>query len=95
MLRETQAQSFIVLYDSGVIAMKSGREISHMYDLSDCDYMDGVKAVYAVSEDCELVPVTLGEVRRDDDPGNNSIVWGYSAIKAGTKLVGHVHWTSH
>jgi len=96
MLNDSQEKPFIVLYDSGVIAQKSGREISHMYDLSDCDYMDGVKAVYAVSQECELVPVTLGETVKDPDyPETDSIVYAYSTILAGTRVVGHVHWTDH
>ncbi len=94
-LNDSPEKPFIVLYDTGDLAVKTSREVSHMYDLSDCDYMDGVKAVYAVSQECELVPVTLGETVKDDDPGSNSIVYAYTKIMAGTRHVGTVHWTDH
>lgn len=89
---------FVVVWDNGTMSVKTGPEVSHMYDLSDCDYMDGVKAVYAVNENSELVPVTLGKLDRDPDynpDSGGSIVYAYSAIMAGTKRVGTVHWSDH
>lgn len=93
------AKEFIVVWKNGTLGALNGRQVSHMYDLSDCDQMDEVAAVYAVNEDNELVKVVLGDLTRDGDydpdSRSGSIVYAYSAIMAGTKRVGTVHWTDH
>jgi hypothetical protein len=93
-MKVTDISKFVILWDNGSLSTADDRQISHMYDLSDCDSMEGVKAVYAVSDECELVPVTLGETRRENSDGD-SIVWGYSPVLAGKRVVSHVHWSSH
>lgn len=94
---QTQPTDFVVVYDNGTMAAKSNREVSHMYDLSDCDSMEGVAGVYSLNEKNELVKVRLGKLTRDTDydPEGSSIVFAYSDILADARRVGTVAWTAH
>lgn len=94
---QTGPNDFVVVWDNGHMAIKNHAEVSHMYDLSDCDYMDGVAGVYAVNEKNELVKVTLGKLERDADydPEGSTMVYAYTAIFAGSRRVGSVAWTDH
>jgi hypothetical protein len=79
-----------------MISHNTVREVSNMYDLSDCDYMDDVVGVYAVDENNELVKVRLGETRRDSDPeSENSLYYASSPVFAGQRQVGTINWTDH
>jgi hypothetical protein len=88
---------FVILYDTGELHLASGTDVSTMYDLADCDLMDGVKAILAVDEDGDLVPVTTGkqEFATAGDEAENSLVWAYTPIMAGTRRVGTIAHTDH
>lgn len=93
---QTGPTDFVVVYDNGAVSVKTNDEVSHMYDLSDCDYMEGVAGVYAVNESNELVKVRLGALtRHDSDLDNSTIVYASSDILAGSRRVGSVAWTDH
>jgi hypothetical protein len=88
-----QKEQFVVVFNDNSVAIRDNREISRMYDLSDCDYMDDVAGVYALNESRDLVKVRLGKLIDDRDPG--TIAYGRSQLFAGSRPVGMVHWTDH
>src|SRR5512146_3314278 len=94
---EAQAEpQFVILWETGAMTLEKGQYISRMYDLADCDSMEGVKDVLVVNAAGELVPVTVDPHRwRDTDADERSIVYAYSAIMAGKCRVGTVAWTDH
>lgn len=92
-----ERKPFVIVWENAKITHHTGSQISNMYDLSDCDRMDGVVGVYAVNENNELVKVKLGPLERDPeyDPDSPGIVYAQSPLFAGTRIAGWVHWTDH
>jgi hypothetical protein len=88
---------FVIVWDDASITTANNRAISNMYDMADCDYMDGVKSVHAVDENGELVKVGIGPSERTDvDPGDECpFVYATAPIMAGKRRVGTVHLTDH
>ena len=87
---------FVIAWKGGSISLADNTKISRMYDLSDCDYMDGVKAVYAVDEYGELVKIRVGPQERDEDPASeNAVIYAYSPVYAGKRRVGTIAWSDH
>lgn len=94
---QTAQVEFVVVWDNGHTAIKSGQEISHMLDLADCDMCDGVAGIYSVNEQNELVKISVGKMERDSDydPEGSSLVFAYAPIMAGTRRVGTLAYTDH
>lgn len=87
---------FVIVYNDGTIRAVTENIVSRMYDLADCDYMDNVRAVYALDEHAQLVPVTVHEQRKYDDfDANSQVYFASSKITAGKRIVGFVHWSDH
>jgi hypothetical protein len=88
---------FVIVWDDASITTANNRAISNMYDMADCDYMDGVKSVHAVDENGELVKVGIGPSERTHvDPGDECpFVYASAPIMAGKRRVGTVNLTDH
>lgn len=88
---------FVVVYENGVIAGKTHQEISRMYDLSDCidPSETGVVGVYAADENNQLVKVIIGNLIRETDADERSIIYAHSEILAGKRRAGTIHWSDH
>ena len=86
---------FVIVWDDSTITTANNRAISNMYDMADCDYMDGVKSVHAIDENGELVKVGIGPTVRNIRDEESPMVYGYAPIMAGKRRVGTVHLTDH
>ena len=84
---------FVIVYNDNTVRSVPESAISRMYDLADCDAMDGVRDVYAVDESGKLVPVEIGKQKRFDYW--DGIYFASSEIKAGKRVVGFVHYSDH
>lgn len=87
--------SFAVVWDTGFISSHTEEEISRMYDLADCDMMDGVTGIYAVDEDGKLTEVRVGPSVPVQSTEEYPFYYAHSPIYAGTRLVGYVSHTDH
>ena len=85
---------FVVMWEDGTFTTASGKRVSDMYDMADCDAMEGVKSVHAVDENGELVKVVIGPQRRDNSDFD-SVHYATAPIMAGSRRVGTVHFTDH
>lgn len=85
---------FVVVWDDGSITTANNRAVSNMYDMADCDHMDGVKSIHATDENCELVKIDVGPQRRDNSDFD-SIYFATAPIMAGKRRVGTIHFTDH
>jgi hypothetical protein len=75
----------------------SGQEVSRMYDLADCDYMEDVVQVLAIGNDGTLRPVTAGKSRRVDTDDESPGLYFATAplVTDDGRRVGTVHHTDH
>lgn len=95
---QTATAEFIVIWENGRTTLNSNDEISHMFDLADCNACDGVVAVYAVNDKNELVKIRLGQIDRDPDydpESGDTRIYAQSPIFATNRRVGTVYWTDH
>lgn len=97
MLSKQLTNDFILVWNNGLISTLDASQLSHMLDLADCDAAEGVKAIYALNENKELVKIRLGDVSRDPDwhADSSTMVYATMQVFAGSKLVSHVHMTDH
>lgn len=89
---------FILVWEHGILSTMDEGQISRMYDMADCDTMESIVGVYAVNEENKLVEVVVGTLQRyqaDTDPNDYLFYYGYSAIYAGSRRVGTIHYTDH
>lgn len=86
---------FVILYEDGTVTSVNGTQVSNVFDMADCDSMEGVNSIYAANENNELVQISVGEFERDNDAEEYAVVYGYSPIYAGSKRVGTIHHSDH
>lgn len=75
----------------------TSRQASELVDLADC--YDAQGALFYLADDGQLLPVTVGEMRRHqpDADGNGDLPFHYASAPflAGGEVVGYVHYTDH
>lgn len=87
---------FVVVYDDDTLRAVTENIVSKMYDLADCDAMDGVRRVYGIDESGELVPVRVGPQKRYESlDTEDSVYFANAPIYAGKRTVGFVHFSDH
>lgn len=93
---EPGARTFVVVWDDTHVSAHTEADISRMFDLVDCDSMDGITAVLAVGNDGTLRPVTTGKSYRIN--GEDEYPLYYAAAPLVTddgRTVGYVHFSDH
>lgn len=89
-------EPFVIVYDDKSVKTASEATVSRMFDLADCDAMDGVAGIYAVDDACNLVRVTVGPQTRDGNWDSEETIYFASApVKAGKRLIGYIHYSNH
>jgi len=89
---------FVVVYQDDTIRAVPETVVSKMYDLADCDYMEGVRDIYSVDERGRLVPVEVGKETRDPAFGTDEgsqVYYATAPVYAGEKIVSYVHYSDH
>lgn len=86
---------FVVLWHDGNVTTTNNSWVSEAYDMADCDYMEGVKQIFAVNEKCELVPITVGESHPINQDQEEPFRYASAPIMAGERQVGCVTLTDH
>lgn len=87
---------FILVWKHGILSTMDEGQFSRMYDMADCDTMDNVIGVYAVNEENKLVEIKVGALQRyEDDLDESPFYYGVSAVYAGSRRVGTIHYTDH
>ena len=90
------AKVLVVQWDDGHVSAMTVAEVSGLYDLADCGYMDDVTAIYAVGRDRTLRPVRVGKQRRINT--HDDVAFRYAAADIVTddgRIVGQVTYTDH
>lgn len=87
---------FIIVWDDGHFSTETNETVSNMYDMADCDAMDGIVGVYSLDRDNQVVTIRLGtEQRYETDDDEYLFHYGYKHIYAGSRRVGTVYLTDH
>jgi hypothetical protein len=86
---------FLVTWDDGHLSLHDAQWVSELYDFADCDGLEGVKSVQALDENQLLVPIRLGEQRRDNSWSEFLVYYATVPIFAGQRRVGTVHLSDH
>jgi hypothetical protein len=73
----------------------TGRDVSEMIDMADCDSMEGVVAILAIGRDGTLRPVKAGPMARLDPEDRGRYFATAPLLTDDGRLVGTVHYTDH
>lgn len=86
---------FVLLYEDGVIAHTDEQTISRMYDLADCDAMEGIKAVFSVDQTGNLIAIRIGKSKKINQDQEYPFRYAQSPVYAGMRIVGYITHTDH
>ena len=90
------ATTFVIVWEDTHVSAHTEADISRMFDLADCDQMDGVAAVLAVGNDGTLRPVTTGKSRRVDSDDEYPLYYATAPLVTDDgHTVGYVHFSDH
>jgi hypothetical protein len=73
----------------------TGRDVSEMIDMADCDYMEGVVAILAIGNDGTLRPVKARPMVRLDPESQGRYFATAPLLTDDGRQVGTVHYTDH
>lgn len=86
---------FRVTWDDGTISLHDAAWVSDAYDLADVGQHEGIKDIQALDENQQLVPIRLGEQRRDNSDQEFPVYYATVPIFAGKRRVGTIHLSDH
>lgn len=87
---------FVVLWNDGSLTSKSEQWVSETYDLADCDYGEGVRAIYAPDQNGKLVQIRPGKTwAKINTDQEYPFRYARSPIMAGERIAGYVTLTDH